>query len=70
MDDDLKQTLEAMEARILERMHDVETHLLRGFEGWANAINLRLKAVPLIDERVSQLERRVTELEFKTKPLQ
>lgn len=57
-----------MEARLLERIHNVETHLLRGFEGWSNAINLRLKAIPLIDERVSQLERRVTELEFGTKP--
>jgi hypothetical protein len=70
MDEELKQALDTMEARILERIHDVETHLLRGFEGWSNAINLRLKAIPLIDERVAQLERRVTELEFGTKPPQ
>ena len=45
MDDDLKRYLEAMEARLTERMRDMQTELLRGFEAFSGAQVLRVRQV-------------------------
>jgi hypothetical protein len=51
MDDETKSTLKAMEARIMarfeqtdERIHDVETKLLRAFVGWGRAKDAKLRS--------------------------
>lgn len=72
MDNDLKQTLEAMESRIMrrfeqvdERIHDVETKLLTALHGWARPVDIRLKQLPAIDERLGLMEERLSAMERK-----
>jgi len=63
MDEDVKQTLTAMEGRmgamegrILGRIHDSETRLLSAFYGWGKPIESRLRLLPTLDERVPELQ--------------
>jgi hypothetical protein len=72
MDADTKQALEAMEARIMkrfdetdERIYDIETKLLAAFRDWSSPIEMRLRTLPLIDQRLGLLEERVGKLERK-----
>jgi hypothetical protein len=72
MDDDTKQAFEALEAkmeamqiRLLERIEQTETKLLRAFLGWGRATDAKLRALPLLDERITNMEERVSELERK-----
>jgi hypothetical protein len=53
MDDDTKQAFEALEAkmeamqiRLLERIEQTETKLLRAFLGWGRATDAKLRALP------------------------
>jgi hypothetical protein len=72
MDSEIKQALEAMEARIMkrfeqtdERLFDVETKLLSAFRDWQQPIQTRLRTLPTIDERLGLLEERIAALERK-----
>jgi hypothetical protein len=77
MDEELKQALAGLEARIearigeqetrlLERIQDTETKLLTGFYDWARPVETRVnKQLPAIDERLGWLEARVAQLERK-----
>jgi hypothetical protein len=66
MDNELKQTLSAMESRIAERIHDTETKLLKAFYEWARPADSRLnKTLPALDERLGWVEQRLAELERK-----
>jgi hypothetical protein len=76
MDNELRQALEAMETRmdarmetmetrILERVEATETRMLKAFMGWGQTIELKMKAFPLIEERMSVVEGRLGELERK-----
>jgi len=73
MDNETKQALEAMEARIMarfeqteERIHDTETKLLKAFYEWARPIDSRInKTLPALDERLGWVEQRLAELERK-----
>lgn len=67
MDEDLKQHLEKMEARLREHTENVETHLLGEFWKWARTADARYRQhhgeVVGLDERVLIVEDRVSELE-------
>lgn len=79
MDADTKQALEAMEARIMKRFDDtdnkfedvyeriekVETSLLSAFRDWSTTMELRLKGIPLIEQRLTVMEDRVSAVERK-----
>ena len=45
MDADLKQYLEAMEGRLVEKMRDMQTELLRGFATFSEGQTIRLRKV-------------------------
>ncbi len=45
MDADLKQYLEAMEERLVEKMRDMQTELLRGFAAFSEGQTIRLRKV-------------------------
>ena len=45
MDDELKRYLEAMEERLTERMRDMQTETLRGFEAFSAGQVLRVRKV-------------------------
>lgn len=45
MDADLKRYLEAMEGRLVEKMRDMQTELLRGFAAFSEGQTFRLRKV-------------------------
>jgi hypothetical protein len=53
MDEETKQSLMAMETRILGRIENTETKLLRAFMGWGRATDAKL--------RITELERKLLE---------
>lgn len=71
MDDELKQYLEGMEARLVERMRDMQAELLRGFAAHAAGMVLRVRKVEAdqsnldaaLSGRVEILEKRLGEIE-------
>ena len=74
MDQELKQYLEAMEARtaamerrLEARIEKVETNLLSAFHGWARGMEIRVRGVSGMatgfDERLALAEERISELE-------
>jgi hypothetical protein len=88
MDSELKQYLEAMEARLnahveaqvdqaehrlVDKMRDMQTELLRGFAAFSDAQNIRLRKVEVdqsnldasLSGRVAVLERRLHEIEMR-----
>lgn len=72
MDEELIQALQAfkprmepMEARLLERMDATETRLLSAFHGWSVSMELRIKSLPVIDQRLGVMEDRLSAVERK-----
>jgi hypothetical protein len=73
MDQELKQYLEAMEARLTEKMRDMQTELLRGFAAFSEGQTIRLRKVEAdqsnldaaLSGRVNVLERRLLEIELR-----
>ena len=57
--------IEAMEARLLERMDGTETRLLSAFHGWSVSMELRIKSLPVIDQRLGLMEDRLSAVERK-----
>jgi len=50
---------------VYERIEKVETNLLSAFRDWSTTMELRLKGIPLIEQRLSHIENRVSEIERK-----
>ena len=48
-----------------ERIHDTETRLLSAFYGWAQPMQIRVKQLPAMDDRLGLLEERITAVERK-----
>jgi len=72
MDDETKQAFQAlnkqlgaMETRLSERIFDTETKLLSAFRDWSQAIEVRMRTLPLLDQRVGLLEERISVVERK-----
>jgi hypothetical protein len=73
MDAELKQYLDQLEARLTERMRDMQTELLRGFAAFSEGQTLRLRKVEAdqsnldtaLSGRVSVVERRLLEIEMR-----
>ena len=77
MDHEIKQQLDAMEARIVtslrEKMRDMQTELLRGFASFSSGQAIRLRKVEAdqsnldtaLSGRVSVLESRLLEIELR-----
>lgn len=76
MDQELKQYLEGMEARIdakiakcstKEDLERIETNLLKAFYNWARPMEVRVSGITNtvhgFDERLALMEQRVSELE-------
>jgi hypothetical protein len=67
---DLKQGLDSLEERLLERIEKTETTLLREFRKWAVSFESRFRANEILvggfSERLIALEERVSDIEGKT----
>jgi hypothetical protein len=73
MDADLKQYLEAMEGRLVEKMRDMQTELLRGFAAFSEGQTIRLRKVEVdqsnldaaLSGRVNIVEGRLRQIELR-----
>ena len=68
MDAELRQHLNAMEQRLNDRIEAVETKLLTAFHDWARPVEIRLRTLPMLEERLGLLEERVSKMERGDKP--
>lgn len=48
---------------LVEKMRDMQTEVLRAFHGWAAPLEIRLRAIPNIEERLGLLGDRVSKIE-------
>jgi hypothetical protein len=48
---------------LVEKMRDMQTEVLRAFHSWASPLEIRMRALPQLDERLSLLEERVSRIE-------
>lgn len=48
---------------MIEQMRDMQTEVLRAFHAWAAPLEIRMRALPLFDERLGLLEERVSRIE-------
>jgi len=52
---------------LVEQMRDMQTEVLRAFHGSASPIEIRLRALPNMEERLVLLEERVSAIERREK---
>ena len=57
------QGLGRLEERLIEKMRDLQTEVLRAFHDWARAVELKLRSLPAIEERLGLLEERISRIE-------
>ncbi len=70
---DLREALAAMEERLVEKMRDMQTELLRGFAAFSEGQTIRLRKVEAdqsnldtaLSARVNVLEKRLLEIEIR-----
>jgi hypothetical protein len=73
MDEEMKTYLEGLESRLVERMRDMQTELLRGFESFSAGQTIRLRTLEAdqsnldtaLSSRVNILEARLTQIELR-----
>jgi hypothetical protein len=49
--------------QLTEAMRDMQTEVLRAFHDWARPVDMRLRTLPVIEERLGLLEERVGRIE-------
>jgi hypothetical protein len=49
--------------QLIEQMRDMQTEVLRAFHDWARPIEIKLRSIPPIEERLGLIEERVSRLE-------
>lgn len=60
--------IDGLRDEFIERMRDMQTEVIRAFYDWARPIELKLRAIPAIEERLGLLEERVGRIERGDKP--
>jgi len=61
--DQLREEMRELSDRLVEQMRDMQTEVLRAFHDWASPVEIKLRAIPQLDERLGLLEERVGRLE-------
>jgi uncharacterized coiled-coil protein SlyX len=64
---ELRGDLDRLRDDLVEKMRDMQTEVLRAFHDWARPIEIRLRSLPHIEERLGMLEERVTAIEQRDK---
>lgn len=59
----LTEGVESLEERLTERMRDMQAEVLRAFHDCARPVDIRLRHIPEIEERIGLLEERVGRIE-------
>lgn len=58
-----KRDLNDLRDELIEKMRDMQTEVLRAFHDWARPVDIKLRAIPAVDERLGLIEERVSRLE-------
>ena len=53
----------ASEQRLTEKLRDMQTEVLRAFHDLARPVEIKLRALPQLDERLGLLEERISRIE-------
>jgi hypothetical protein len=64
--------MDRLREELVEKMRDMQTEVLRAFHGWAGPIEIRLRALPNMEERLVLLEEQVSAIErrnLRTSPV-
>ena len=64
---ELRSDMGRLRDELVEKMWDMQTAVLRAFHDWARPIEIRLRSLPNIEERLGMLEERVTTIERRDK---
>ena len=60
---ELREELHQLADQLVERMRDMQTEVLRAFHDWASPVEIKLRAIPPLDQRLDLIEERVSRLE-------
>jgi hypothetical protein len=58
-----KQDLNELRDHLVEKMRDMQSEVLRTFHDWAQPVEIKLRAIPPLDQRLGLIEERVSRLE-------
>jgi hypothetical protein len=61
--DQIDQRFDRLRNDMIEQMRNMQTEVLRAFHGWARPLEIRLRAIQPIEERLGLLEERVSAIE-------
>jgi hypothetical protein len=64
----LNDRFESLETRVNDPIESVETKLLSAFFDWARPVDIRLRTLPMLEERLGLLEERVSKIERGDRP--
>jgi hypothetical protein len=64
---ELNGNMDRLREELIEKMRDMQTEVLRAFHGWASPIEIRLRVLPNMEERLVLLEERVSAIERREK---
>ena len=64
---ELREEMHRLGERLVEQMRDMQTEILRIFDDRLRPVEIRLQAIPRLDERLGLIEERVRRLEFGDK---
>ena len=64
---ELHGSIDRLREELVEQMRDMQTEVLRAFHGWASPIEIRLRVLPNMEERLVLLEERVSAIERREK---
>ncbi len=61
--DQITGEMHALRDQLVEQMRDMQTEVLRAFHDWASPVEIKLRAIPPLDQRLGLIEERVSRLE-------
>ena len=61
--DELRGEMHQLGDRLVEQMRDMQTEVLRAFHDWAQPVEIKLRAIPPLDQRLGLIEERLSRLE-------
>jgi len=60
---ELRQEMRQLGEQMVEQMRDMQTEVLRAFHDWAQPVEIKLRAIPPLDQRLGLIEERLSRLE-------
>ena len=54
-----------LENRLIEKMRDMQTEVIRAIHNWARPVELKLQSLPAIEKRLGLLEERISRIEVE-----